>query len=53
MEQNVEEGIRETERETDRGKEDEMMENESKYDGSETNIYSIEYRTGDESGGLL
>jgi hypothetical protein len=38
-------------RETDRRREDEMMGNESKYHRSHANIYSIECRTGDESGG--
>jgi hypothetical protein len=34
----------------DRGRDDEMMENENKYHRNDANIYSIECRTGDESG---
>jgi hypothetical protein len=47
MDQEVEEGSQKT----DRGREDEMMGNESKYDRRDANICSIECRTGDESRG--
>jgi hypothetical protein len=37
--------------EADRGREDEMMGNESKYHRRDAGMYLIERRTGDESGG--
>jgi hypothetical protein len=47
IDQKVEEGIRET----DRGRQDEIMGNEKKYDGTEANIYLVECRTGEEADG--